>query len=97
MAQADDKAQLLQQIADFIGDRPVRLLTRKANSKGDSGVAYETVFPKAPENGILQIFMRADEGEAVAAVNVTQMVNGHIDYWDDVAMGRETKKEDNNG
>ena len=66
-----DLQQLYQQIREFVGQRPVRLLTRKANSKADSGVAYETVFPKAPQDGTLQVFVRADEGEAVAAVNVS--------------------------
>lgn len=81
MTQPSDLDQFLQQIRDFIGDRPVRLLTRKANSKAGSNVAYETVFPKAPENGILQVFIRADEKEAVTAVYAGVLYKPYVDFW----------------
>jgi len=89
MSQPSDLEQFIQQIRDFVGNRPVRLLTRKASSKDKTGVAYETVFPKAPEFGTLQVFIRADDKEAVTAVNVTELYTKHLDYWDDDAMGRD--------
>jgi hypothetical protein len=76
-----DLATVMQQIKDFANGRPVRLLTRKANSKRDSAVAYDTVFPQNVEFGTLQVSMRCDGNEVVAAVNVLESNKVHEDYW----------------
>ncbi len=79
-AQDGDLAQMVEQLREFANGRPVRLLTRKANSKADSSVAYETVFPKDIENGTCQLFLRCDKDEVVAAVFAGHSAQ-HVDFW----------------
>lgn len=76
-----DFATLVRQLAQFVRQRNVKLLTRKANSKKDSHVAYETVFPQDVQYGLAQVYMRCDDDKVVAAVNVTETQKPFEDFW----------------